>query len=327
MALLETRYLGQTLANPLVASASPLTRELVSVRELEDAGVSAVVVQSFFQEEISYLGVQRGRSKELDPYGGELSFFPEPLPGSFGPEEHIERVQRICESVQIPVIASVNGTTGGAWLEYTSALESVGVAAIELNIHSVPADPEVSATQVEQELLAAVRQVRAEVSVPLSVKLSPFYSALAHLCRSLVDAGADGLVLFNRFYQPDLDLRTFKVSLNLQLSDSWELRLPLRWIAILRDVLSCHFAATTGIQSSSDVLKLIAAGADVTMLCSVLMNEGPAKVGRLLQGLETWLDQNGYESLNDLRAVASQRHCSNPAAFERANYMRMIRPA
>ncbi|HSR68602.1 MAG TPA: dihydroorotate dehydrogenase-like protein [Acidobacteriota bacterium] len=324
---LTTSYLGLQLKNPLVASASPLSESLDNYRRLEDAGVAAVVNYSLFEEEITHESYELHHhlTQGTESYAESLSYFPEPEYFKLGPEEYCKHIQHAVEAVDIPVIGSLNGHSLGGWTKYAQLIEEAGAAALELNLYYLPTDPEVSGQEIERRYLEVIRQVRSSVSIPLAVKLSPFFSAMAHLARSIDLAGADGLVLFNRFYQPDIDLEELEVVPNVLLSNSQSLRLPLRWIAILFGHLQCSLAGTGGVHTAQDALKMVMAGADVAMLCSALLRNGIDHVREVLSELVEWMQEREYDSVRQMRGSLSQRSCPDPAAFERANYMRALR--
>jgi dihydroorotate dehydrogenase (fumarate) len=323
----STEYLGLKLRTPLVASSSPLTGNLDDLRRLEDAGISAVVLPSVFEEQINaesvaihdMLDVGAGSSGEA------ASYFPDLGDYNTGPDHYFELVARAKQQLAIPVIASLNGTTPGGWAEYARDLEQAGADAIELNLYLVSADPHTSPEVIEGRYRDLVARVSAEVTIPVAVKLSPFFTALAHTAHELVRAGARGLVLFNRFYQPELDLESLQVEPHLLLSHSEELRLPLRWIAILRGQLSASLAATSGIHTSESVLKALLTGADVAMMASALLTHGPGHVTELERALLAWLEEREYESVTQMKGSVSQKSYDDPAAFERANYIRTLR--
>jgi dihydroorotate dehydrogenase (fumarate) len=323
---LSTTYLGLHLASPLVASASPLTGELESLRALEAAGVAAVVLPSLFEEQIEHEEVQLDAVLEYGAhsFGEALSYFPELEDYNTGPESYLEHVADAKRALSVPVIASLNGASEGGWVRYARLLEEAGADAIELNVYAVEADPASSAEDVEERTLRLVRSVREAVSVPLAVKVGPFYSAFAHMADRLAGAGADGLVLFNRFLQPDIDLETLSVSPSLHLSTREELRLPLRWIAILRGRVPVDLAATGGAHSADDVVKLLLAGADVVMLASALLLHGPGHLSALRASISNWLVEREYDSVEQLKGSMSQAAAPDPAAFERAQYMRAL---
>jgi dihydroorotate dehydrogenase (fumarate) len=313
MSDLRTTYLGLRLRSPLVASASPATAYLHGLLALQDAGVAAVVLPSLFEEE----------ADETAPPDGDV--LPDLEFEGGGPVRYAKLVEAAKAALHIPVIASLNGTTPSGWVSHAQRLESAGADAIELNLYAVAADPWRSGARVEEGYLEVVRLVRGAVEVPLAVKISPYLSATAHFCRRLVEAGIDGLVLFNRFYQPDIDLDTLDVRPHVELSEPDELRLPLRWIALLRPVLpATSLAATTGVHSGRDAAKALLAGADVAMMASALLRHGPAHVAAVEAELVGWMDQRGYDSVADLRGVAQHDRASDPFAYERANYLRTL---
>ncbi|HZD10603.1 MAG TPA: dihydroorotate dehydrogenase-like protein [Candidatus Binatia bacterium] len=324
---LATNYLGLKLKNPIVPSASPLSRHVSTLRRMEDAGAGAVVLYSLFEEEIS------AESKTLNHYltqGTELyaesiTFFPEaPAYRRVGPEAYLEHIREAKAALDIPVIASLNGVSTGGWIEYARNIEEAGADALELNIYYIPTQAELSGREVEQIYLDVIRDIKAHVNVPVAMKLSPYFSSMANMAHQLSAAGADGLVLFNRFYQPDLDLDNLDVVPNLVLSSSTELRLPLRWIAILYGRVQADLALTTGVHTSTDVLKGLAAGASVTMMASELLQHGIGRIGEILAEVAFWLVENEYESLDELRGSLSQVNVAAPAAFERANYVEVV---
>jgi dihydroorotate dehydrogenase (fumarate) len=323
---LSTRYLGLDLGSPLVASASPLTGHLDTLEALEAAGAAAVVLPSLFEEQIEHEELQLAAVLEhgAESFGEALSYFPELDDYNTGPDAYLELVGRAKASLDIPVIASLNGSSEGGWVRYARLLEDAGADAIELNVYAVEADGSTSGRAVEERTLGLVASVREAVSLPLAVKVGPFYSAFAHMAGRLAEAGADGLVLFNRFLQPDIDLETLSVSPELHLSSPEELRLPLRWIAILRGRVPVDLAATGGAHSASDVVKLLLAGADVVMLASALLRHGPGHVDALRGDVAAWLAEREYESVEQLKGSMSQAAAPDPAAFERSQYMRAL---
>ncbi|MBK8012378.1 MAG: dihydroorotate dehydrogenase-like protein [Deltaproteobacteria bacterium] len=321
---LKTKYLGLNLKNPLVASSSPLTGRLDFLRQLEDNGIGAVVLPSIFEEQIEH---EQNQVLQLHQEGAET--FPEALGGYFpamedyntGPDTYLEQIRAAKEALSIPVLASLNGVSASGWVDYAKQIQDAGADGLELNVYFIAADTEESSFQVEWRYLNLVAAVREAITIPLAVKVHPFFSAPAHMSKRLVEAGANGLVLFNRFYQPDIDLEALKVRANVQLSTSSELRLPLRWIAILRGRVAASLAATSGTHTAADVLKLLFAGADVAMMASALLRNGPTHVRTLLSAISTWLDEHEYVSVEQMRGSMSQQNCEDPAAFERANYM------
>jgi len=322
MADLRTRYLGLDLRTPLVASASPLTGSLDGLRRLEEAGAAAVVLPSLFEEQLTAEADQVGRL--LEAGAGSLPAALALDDYNAGPYGYLALVEKAKASLQIPVIASLNGVTPGAWVEHASLLEEAGADALELNSYYVSSSPGLAGSEVEWRYLELVGLVRQRIGIPLAVKLSPYFSSLANLARQLVEAGSDGLVLFNRFYQPDLDLDTLEVTPQLELSSSEELRLPLRWIAILHRKVPASLAASTGVHTAADVVKVLLAGADVAMMTSALLRHGPEHLRVVEAGLRDWLDERRMESVGHARGLRSQRSVRDPAAWERANYITML---
>ncbi len=323
---LSTTYLGLSLKNPLVASASPLSKKVDRVRRLEDAGLSAVVMYSLFEEQIIHesLALDHYLERSSHSFAEALTYLPDIGTYSINGEDYIENLFHIKQAVHIPVIGSLNGISSGGWVEYAHMMEQAGADAIELNIYNLPIHPDVTAQELEDAYVELVRNVRAKVQVPIAVKLSPYFTALPNVARRLIDAGANGLVLFNRFYQPDLDLETLSVVPNLVLSNSNELRLPLRWIAILYGRVQCDFALTSGVHTAEDALKACMAGANVAMMASALIEYGPDYAKNVLASIEAWMVEHEYESISQMRGSMSQLAVAEPAAFERANYMRVL---
>jgi dihydroorotate dehydrogenase (fumarate) len=323
---LRTTYLGLELRNPLVASASPLTGDLECLCRMQEAGVAAVVTPSLFEEQLERdeLAIRQFFDFGMDEFVNTLRDLPELDRYNTGPANYIGEIKRAKNALSIPVIGGLNGAGVGNWARHVQLLEEAGADAVELNIFFVPTDPKTTSVEVEQRYLDLVAAVREVVTVPLAVKLGPYFSSLPNLARRLVDVGADGLVLFNRFLQPDIALETLAISPRLSLSTSAELRLPLRWIAILRPQLVISLAASTGVQTSEDAIKLLLVGADVTMTASALLRHGPAYIRTLLDGLSQWLETKGYTSIEQMKGNLSMENCPDPAAFERANYIKMI---
>jgi len=323
---LSTNYLGLPLKNPLVASSSPLSHTVDSIQRLEDAGASAVVMYSLFEEQITFdsLYVDHYLRSNADSFAESLSYFPEMDSYNVWPDEYLKLIRRAKETVDIPIIGSLNGVSMGGWTNYASLIEDAGADALELNIYYVPTSLEITGREVEDIYVDMLRQVKRAVTIPLSIKLSPFFSSVAHMSKRLVDHGANGLVLFNRFYQPDLDLEKLEVAPRLVLSNSHELRLPLRWVAILYGRVLADLAITTGIHTRDDVLKGLMAGAKVTMMASELLQNGLRRIKEILRELEDWMDEHEYESVEQLKGSLSQKNCPNPSEFERAQYMRAI---
>jgi len=323
---LSTSYLGLHLKNPLVPSASPLTRTADSMKRLEDAGAAAVVMHSVFEEQIQH------EAAELDHYllsGTEsfaeaLSYLPEASEYFLGPEEYVSQLAKAKESLSIPVIASLNGVSTGGWIQYAKKFEEAGADAIELNVYYVAADPRMSGVDVEQRYIDVLKAVKSTVKIPVAIKLSPFFSSMSNMAKRLDDAGSDGLVLFNRFYQHDVDIEALEVVPNVQLSSSRSIRLPLRWIGILFGHVKASLAATSGVHTAQDAIKLIMAGADVTMLCSSLLHNGTQHLNEVLTGLDRWMQEHEYVSVQQMRGSMSQKSVADPTAFERANYMKAL---
>jgi dihydroorotate dehydrogenase (fumarate) len=323
---MTTEYLGMTLKNPLVPSASPLSRSVDSIRRLEEAGAAAVVLHSLFEEQILLESEQLDHYLDYftDAFAEALTWFPQKEDYRIGPEEYLEKIRQAKEAVSIPIIGSLNGISTGGWVRYAKEIEQAGADALELNVYYLPTDPNMDGTTVEEMAVKVLRAVKGATALPVAVKLSPFYSAPAHLAQQLAGAGAAGLVLFNRFYQPDLYLENLEVVPHLILSTSAELRLPLRWIAILYGHVSVDLALTSGVHSTEDALKALMAGAKVTMLASELLQNGVGRIGEILDGIARWMEEHGYKSVRQLQGSMSQQKVGDPAAFERANYMRVL---
>ena len=324
---LSTTYLGLKLRTPLVPSAAaPLTEDIDQIKQMEDAGAAAVVLYSVFEEQL------RLERRELDHHltqGTEsfpeaLTYFPEPVEFNVGPEQYLKHIAKAKAAVKIPIIASLNGSTPGGWTDYAKKIQQAGADALELNIYSIPTDPNRTAADVEKEYLEIVKAVKSEITIPVAVKLSPFFTNFANVAKRLVDGGADGLVLFNRFYQPDIDLETLEVTPNVLFSTPMAMRLPLRWVAILYGRVKASLAATSGIHRATDVAKMLLVGADVTELCSVLMRHGIKQIAVIEREFIAWLEKNEYESVAQLKGSLSQKNCEDPSAYERAQYMRAI---
>jgi dihydroorotate dehydrogenase (fumarate) len=323
---LTTTYMGLKLKNPLVPSASPLTADVGSIRELEDAGAAAVVLHSLFEEQLTHEAaeLEHHLAHGTESFAEALSYFPQVDEFKLGPEEYLAHVAKAKAAVGIPVIASLNGATPGGWTDYARKISQAGADALELNVYYIATDPQLSSQEVEQRYVEILQAVKRSVDIPVALKIGPFFSALAGTARRLDDAGADALVLFNRFYQPDIQLETLEVVPNLELSTAHEMRLPLRWIAILRGELKASLAATSGIASGHDVVKLLMVGADVTQVCSVLLRRGIPQLSEILRELEEWAVAHEYASVEQMKGSMSQRAVADPAAFERANYMKTL---
>jgi dihydroorotate dehydrogenase (fumarate) len=323
---LSTQYLGLKLKNPLVASASPLTSKLESLRRLQDAGISAAVMHSLFEEQIVHDEIELDNLYEqhANAFAESLGYFPEQDDYHTSCGDYLKTVETAKRELAIPVIGSLNGSSRGGWVRYAKLIEEAGADALELNIYFVPTDPNMSSGQVEDrycELLAAVKE---SLNIPLAVKIGPSFSGLPHFAGRLAATGADGLVLFNRFLEPDIDLEDLEFEPNLILSQRAELRLSLRWLAILRDQLSISLAATSGVHETEDVVKALLAGADITMMATVLLERGPDHLTAMLAQLENWLEEREYESVEQLKGSMSRIRCSDPSQLERANYMKAL---
>ncbi len=320
---LSTTYLGLRLRSPLVASSGPLTSRIDSLRALEQAGVAAVVLPSLFEEQVENEDIQAARLGDLgaDSNPEATGYFPDLGDYESVVDRYLRHVEEAKKALSIPVVASLNGETAGSWVRYARLLELAGADALELNLYGVAADLEVTGREVEDDQIELVALVKASLSIPLAVKISPYYSALGHQAARFVDAGADGLVLFNRFYQPDIDPTTRKVTPALVLSSSTELRLPLRWTAILSGRVEASLAVTTGVHTGADAARCLLAGADVAMMTSALLKNGPEHVATVENELVAWATESGFESVAQLTGSVSQRNVADPAAFERANYM------
>ena len=323
---LTTNYLGMVLKNPIVASSSPLSHTVDSIRRLEDAGVAAVVMYSLFEEQIGFDSyyIDYHLTQGTDSYAESISYFPDMQSYNVGPDEYLNLIRRAKETVDIPIIGSLNGASVGGWTDYATQIEEAGAGALELNIYYLPTNTEISGIEVETLYLDILSSVRQAVTIPVAVKIGPFFSSIPNMASRLSEAGADGLVLFNRFYQPDFDLENLEVAPRLVLSNSDDLRLPLRWIAVLYGRLTADFAITSGIHISHDVIKGLMAGARVTMMASELLQKGIRRVGQVLNELVAWMNEHEYESVVQMIGAMSQKHCAEPAAFERANYMKML---
>lgn len=324
---LTTTYMGLKLKNPLVPSASTLSEKVGNLRKMEDAGAAAVVCYSLFEEEI----IQESRelnerlNQGTESFFEATTYFPEPDKLLIGPDLYLDHIRKAKAAVGIPVIGSLNGTSEGGWVKYAKLIQEAGADALELNVYFLSTDVNSQSDQIERVYLEILKAVKAQVTIPVAVKLSPFFSAMAGMAKRLEAAGANGLVLFNRFYQPDIDLEALEVVPNVLLSTPQALRLPLRWIGILNGRLNLSLAASSGIHSAEDVLKLVMAGADVTMMASALYANGIGHLRRVLDDMALWMEQHEYESIAQMKGSMSQRSSANPAAFERANYMKALR--
>ncbi len=324
---LTTTYLGLKLRSPLVPSAAqPLTENVDNIKRMEDAGAAAVVMHSLFEEQLSLERRELFESltQGTNSFAEALTYFPEPEEFQVGPEMYLKHITQAKAAVKIPIIASLNGSTPGGWVDYAKEIEKAGADAIELNIYWIPTDPSLTSIRIEDTYVEILRSVKQQVSIPVAVKLSPFCKNFANMARRLDAVGADGLTLFNRVYQPDMDLEALEVTPNILLSTPMAMRVPLRWIAILRGQLSLSLAATSGIHRATDAIKCLMAGADVTMLCSALLRHGVKHLTTVEGEIKAWMEEHEYESVSQLRSSMCQKNCPDPTAFERAQYMRAV---
>jgi len=323
---LTTTYLGLTLKNPIVPSAGPLSHTVDSMKRLEDAGAAAIVMYSLFEEQIIHDAAELNHylTQGTESFAEAITYFPEADDYNLGPEEYVEHIHRAKAALGIPVIGSLNGVSSGGWVKFARKIEEAGADAIELNVYYIPTDPALAGTAVEERYIEVLRAVKSTVTIPVAIKLNPFFSSMANMAHRLDAAGADGLVLFNRFYQPDIDLEVLEVTPNVILSTPHALRLPLRWVAILHGRVKASIAATSGIHTTQDVLKMLMAGADVTMMCSALLKHGAGRIGEVLAELTRWMEEHEYESVRQMKGSMSQKSVADPAAFERANYMKAL---
>jgi dihydroorotate dehydrogenase (fumarate) len=323
---LKTTYMGLNLRTPLVVSASPLSDNLDNIQRMEDAGASAVVLYSLFEEQIRYerYELHQHTTQGTESYPEALSYFPDPHELFVGPEAYLKHIASAKKTASIPIIASLNGSTPSGWTSFAKQIEQAGADALELNLYFVPTDTKLSGAELEHQYIEIVRAVRSEVTIPVAVKASPFFTNFTNMAKRFTEAGANGLVLFNRFYQPDIELESLEVAPNVFYSTPMAMRLPMRWIAILYDRVSASLAATSGIHRGTDALKMLMAGADVTMLCSVLMRHGIERIRVLEEELVNWMGEHEYESVEQLKGSLSHKNCSDPSAFERAQYMRAV---
>ena len=323
---LSTTYLGLNLKNPLVASASPLSRSVDSMKRLEDAGASAIVMYSLFEEQITHeiSEIEHYLSYGTEGYAESLTYFPSVMEYNLEPDQYVELVHRAKQSLGIPVIGSLNGISVGGWITYARQIEEAGADALELNVYYIPTDPTLTGIDVEDRYVDVLHAVKQSVKIPVAMKLSPFFSSMAHMAQRLCTGGADGLVLFNRFYQPDIDIVRLEVNPNVVLSTSHASLLPMRWIAILYGKVSASLAATSGIHTTAVVIKMLMVGADITMMCSSLLKNGPQHITGILGTLDRWMIDNEYVSVRQMKGSMSQQSVADPAAFERANYMKAL---
>jgi dihydroorotate dehydrogenase (fumarate) len=323
---LRTTYMGLELKNPVIASASPLSEKLDNFRRMEDAGAAAVVMFSLFEEQIKHenAAIEHLITSGSESYAESLSFFPEFEDYETGPDEYLNLLRRATEAVDIPVIASLNGITNEGWVDTARLMQEAGASGIELNPYHIPANLYQDGREVEQRYLDVLRAVKSAVSVPVAMKLSPFFSATGNMARQFDEAGVDALVLFNRFYQPDLDLEEMEVITDLKLSTPAEIRLPLLWIGVLHGRINASLAASTGVHSPLEVIKYLLAGADAVMTTSGVLRYGIGFLTTLVDGLQEWMEAKQYDSVQQLKGLMSQINCLNPGAFERANYIRIL---
>ncbi|MEW5828085.1 MAG: dihydroorotate dehydrogenase-like protein [Chloroflexota bacterium] len=323
---LTTTYLGLTLKNPIVASASPLSERVETVRKLEEAGTGAVVMYSLFEEQIIHesLELDHYLTYGTDSFAEALSYLPDIGRYSLGPEKYLDQVYALKNAVGIPVIGSLNGVSTGGWIEYAKKIEEAGADALELNIYYLPFNPQLTSAKLEQNYIELIRNVKAQINIPLAVKLGPYFTGLANVLRQFAEAGADGLVLFNRFYQPDFDLGEFDVVPNLKLSTSDEMRMPLRWIALLYGQVQADFALTTGIHTGVDAVKAVMAGANVAMMASELLKNGPGRVAEILAEFSAWMEENEYDTVEQMRGSMSARSIGKTNTLRRANYIQTL---
>jgi len=323
---LTTTYLGLKLRTPLVISASPLSEDVDNIRHMEDAGASAVVLYSLFEEQLRQdrLELNQNLQQGTESFAESLTYFPDAGEYHLGPEEYLKHIAAAKRATRIPIIASLNGSSVGGWTDYAKQIQQAGADALELNIYYIPTDPNLPGEIVEDTYLNILKAVKANVTIPVAVKCSPFFSNFANMARRLDEAGANGLVLFNRFYQPDIELESLEVKPNILLSTPMAARLPLRWIALLYGRVRASLAATSGIHRGTDALKMLLAGADVTMLCSALLRHGIPQIALIERDLKAWLEEHEYESIRQLKGSLSQKNCAEPAAFERAQYMKAL---
>jgi dihydroorotate dehydrogenase (fumarate) len=323
---LSTKYLGMTLKSPLVASASPLSEDIKNIKKLEESGIGAIVLYSLFEEQLRLEQEEYNyhTTQGTDAFAESLSYFPEVEDYKLGPELYLEHIHKTKAAVDVPIIASLNGSSMGGWTDYAKEFEAAGADAIELNIYHIPTNASMSGAEVEQQYIDILKAVKGAVKVPVALKLSPFFSNFSNMAKLLDDAGADSLVLFNRFYQPDIDLDEFEVTPNVLLSQSSAMRLPMRWIAILKDNIKADLAATSGIHTGTDVIKMLMVGANVAMLCSSLLKHGINHVKNIEDHMKQWMRENDYDTVTEMQGSMSQQKTADPSSFERAQYMKAI---
>jgi dihydroorotate dehydrogenase (fumarate) len=323
---LTTRYLGLTLKNPVVAAASPLTKKLESAKKLDEAGVGAIVMYSLFEEQIIHesLELDHYLTRGTDTFAEALTYLPDLGTYAMGPGKYLDHLSAIKKAVSVPVIGSLNGVSKGGWTHYARHFQDAGADAIELNLYYIPTDPDLTAVEMENTYLELISSVCSTVKIPVSVKLNPFVTALPNFAKRVAAAGAKGLVLFNRFYQSDFDLENLEILHSLVLSNSDELRLPLRWVSILYGKVAADLAITTGVHTATDVIKSMMAGARVTMIASELLKNGYSRIPDILATMQSWMEEHEYSSIQQMQGSMSQQAVKEPAAFERANYMKVL---
>lgn len=323
---ISTNYLGLKLKSPIVPSAGPLSSELSNLKHMEDAGAGAVVLYSLFEEQIEHeeLELNYHTSVPAESYAEATSYLPDAFEFRRGPEEYLEHIRKAKDAINIPLIASLNGKSIGGWVDYSKQIEAAGADALELNIYFIAADVTKRSEEVEKNYTHIVRRIRSEIKIPIAVKMHPFFSSTANMAKELSEAGANGLVLFNRFYQPDINLEKLEIEPDVILSTPMEMRLPLRWIAILYDRIKADLAATTGVYTAEDVIKMIMAGASVTQMLSSLIKFGIGHIADVITNLQNWMEENEYKSVTQMRGSMSYKNVADPAKLERANYMKVL---
>jgi dihydroorotate dehydrogenase (fumarate) len=324
---LTTTYMGLKLKNPLVPSASPLSRDIDTIKLMEEKGAAAVILESLFEEQIAHERAELNYflSHGTESFAEALSYFPEPESYDFGPDAYLEHIRKAKASVAIPIIASLNGVSTGGWIDFAKKMQQAGADALELNIYYLAADANKSGQQIEDNYLSVLKAVKSNVTIPVAMKLSPYFTSMSAFAKLLDEAGADALVLFNRFYQPDIDLENLDVVPNLVLSTSESMRLPLRWIAMLYGRIKASMAGTSGIHTTEDVLKMLMVGADITMLCAALFENGIEHIATLEKGIKKWMEAHEYESVHQMKGSMSYKAVAEPSAFARANYMKVVK--
>ncbi len=324
---LRTTYMGMELSNPLVASSSPLTYSLEGIKRLADAGPGAIVMHSLFEEQLAMEShaLNHYLTHGTESYAEATSYFPEAESYRIGPDVYLDLIRQGKEATGLPIIGSLNGVSTGGWISYARQIQDAGADALELNIYYLPTEEQISSTEIEQIYVDVLTDVKKSVTIPVAMKLSPYFSSVAWMARRLSESGADALSLFNRFYQPDLDLEALDVVPSLQLSTSEEMRLPLRWVAILHGRVGCDLALTTGVHTAQDALKGLMAGANVVMMCSELLQNGPQRIAEVRDEMAAWLEEHEYDSARQCIGSMSQKHVAEPAAFARANYLKVLK--